>query len=99
MSINTPREKQQDLIAIWQMDGPEEAKAMCDNLSDMLSVEEISADYYLGEAESLVRVLKGNQDMAYMTEKIRHLVEMMAIATLHTPNEEYWKNAVKALRH
>lgn len=99
MSINTDRDRQKELIAVWENDGPAKAKEMCRNLSEMLSVEEISADYYLGEANALTNEMKWNQDMNYMTEKIRHLVEMMAIATKHTPNEEYWKNAVKALRH
>lgn len=98
MSINTDRDRQEKLIEVWQNDGPAKAKAMCRNLSEMLSVEEISADYYLGEAKSVVRELEGRQDMNYMTEKIRHLVEMMAIATKHTPESEYWERAVKDLR-
>lgn len=98
MSINTARDRQEKLIEVWQNDGPAKAKAMCHNLSEMLSVEEISADYYLGEAKTIVRELEGNQDRNYLTEKIRHLVEMMAIATKHTPEGEYWERAVKDLR-
>lgn len=98
MSINTARDRQKELIAVWENDGPARAKAMCRNLSEMLSVEEISADYYLGEANALANEMKWNQDMNYMTEKIRHLVEMMAIATKHTPEGEYWERAVKDLR-
>lgn len=98
MSINTNRDRQKELIEVWQNDSPAKAKAMCHNLSEMLSVEEISADYYLGEANALANEMKWNQNMNYLTEKIRHLVEMMAIATKHTPEGDYWERAVKDLR-
>jgi len=98
MSINTTTERQRELMNVWETMGPAEAKRQCRNVSEKLAVEEISADYYLEEAKAVAQELAGNQDIYYLEEKIRHLVEMMDIATKHTPINERWMMAVNALR-
>ena len=92
-------ERREQLRKIWDEQGRKAAKMACNDVSEMVLIEDISVDYYIHEAGAIQSELsKEYSDYHYLHEKITHLVEMMMIATKGLSNEKKWKDAYECVK-
>lgn len=97
--LSLPNERREQLRKIWDEKGRKAAKMACNDVSEMILLEDISVDYYVHEARAIgTELSKGYSDYHYLHEKITHMVEMMMIATRGLSNENKWKNAYEGLK-
>ena len=99
MATEMSPERRKELQTIWDEHGRTECKKHCNDASEKLMMEDVSVGYYAHEANAIqVELTLKYTDEAYLSEKVRHLVEMMQIITEGTESGAKWTEAYDALR-